>query len=116
MYKVYGIKNCNTMKKAFDYLNQHKIPYEFHDYKKLGISAEKLKEWTSQAGWEKLLNKQGTTWRSLDDAVKATVTTEKKAIALMQEKTSVIKRPVIESGNKIIALGFDEQMYDAIAF
>lgn len=114
MYRIYGIKNCNTMKKAFDYLDQHKVPYEFHDYKKQGVSPEKLKGWASQVGWEKLLNRQGTTWRSLGDAVKAAVTTEKKAIELMQEKTSIIKRPVIEQDNKIVTIGFDEQQYDAI--
>lgn len=102
------------MKKAFDYLDQHKVPYEFHDYKKLGISPEKLEEWASQAGWEKLLNRQGTTWRSLDDTVRESITTEKKAIGLMQEKTSIIKRPVIEQGNKIITIGFDRQQYDAV--
>ncbi|ANI88395.1 arsenate reductase [Arachidicoccus ginsenosidimutans] len=114
MYEIYGIKNCNTMKKAFDYLNAHKIPYEFHDYKKLGISAEKLKEWASQVGWEKLLNKQGTTWRSLDEETKNAITNEKKAVALMQEKTSVIKRPVIELGNEIVIIGFEENLYNAI--
>lgn len=102
------------MKKAFGYLEEHKVPYEFHDYKKLGISAQKLKEWTSQAGWEKLLNKQGTTWRSLDEVVKESITTEKKALSLMQEKTSIIKRPVIEFDNKIVAIGFDEQQYNRI--
>ncbi|HEY0299542.1 MAG TPA: arsenate reductase [Arachidicoccus sp.] len=114
MYKIYGIKNCNTMKKAFDYLNSHKIPYEFHDYKKLGISADKLAEWSSQLGWEKLVNKQGTTWRALSDEVKNSIINEKKAIELMQGKTSVIKRPVIEAGNKIVAIGFEQTLYNSI--
>lgn len=102
------------MRKAFDYLDQHKVPYEFHDYKKLGISAEKLKEWVSQVGWEKLLNRQGTTWRALEDSVKESIATERKAIDLMQEKTSIIKRPVIEQGHKIVTIGFDEQQYNEI--
>lgn len=112
MYTVYGIPNCNTVKKALDWLKQHEVAYEFHDYKKKGITAEKLQSWAGQTGWEALVNKKGTTWRQLDADAQASVTGEKAAITLMQEKTSVIKRPLIERNNKVVALGFDEEAYE----
>src|SRR6478609_4016258 len=108
---LYGIKNCNTVKTAIDWLNKNKIAFEFHDYKKLGITPAKLSAWSKQVGWESLVNKRGTTWRQLDEAVQKKVTNEKAAIALMQEKTNVIKRPLIEEKGKVIALGFDEEVY-----
>jgi len=108
---VYGIKNCNTVKSALEWLNKNKIEFEFHDYKKSGITEAKLKEWCSQVGWESLVNKRGTTWRQLEEAVQKKVTNEKSAIALMIEKTSVIKRPLIEENGKIVLLGFDESEY-----
>lgn len=108
---VYGIKNCNTVKSALAWLDKHQVTYEFHDYKKLGITDAKLKAWTAQVGWERLVNKRGTTWRQLDEATQAKVTNQAAAIALMKEKTSVIKRPLLEAGGKVVALGFDEQEY-----
>jgi arsenate reductase len=108
---VYGIKNCNTVKKALDWLNENNIEFEFHDYKAKGISESKLKEWSKQVGWESLVNKKGTTWRQLEDSVKDNVTNQTQAIALMKDKTSVIKRPLIEQDGKVLALGFDEQTY-----
>jgi len=108
---VYGIKNCNTVKSALDWLNKNKIEFEFHDYKKAGVTESKLKAWTRQLGWESLVNKRGTTWRQLDESVQEKITNEKSAIALMLEKTSVIKRPLIEINNKVILLGFDEAAY-----
>ena len=111
MITVYGIPNCNTVKKAITWLDQHKLAYQFHDYKKAGITAAKLKQWSEQVGWEKLLNKKGTTWRTLDSAIQESVTNEKTAVQVMEEHTSSIKRPVIEKGNKIIAVGFDENEY-----
>ena len=108
---VYGIKNCNTVKAALDWLKRNKTELEFHDYKAKGITEEKLKEWIKQVGWESLVNKRGTTWRQLDPAVQEKVTNEKEAIKLMMEKTSVIKRPLIEERGKIAALGFDEADY-----
>ena len=111
---VYGIKNCNTVKNALQWLDAHKVQYIFHDYKKSGITADKLKEWCDQQGWEKLVNKKGTTWRQLDPGVQSKVINEKAAIALMIEKPSVIKRPLVENKGKIAALGFDEQSYDKI--
>lgn len=111
MYTVYGIPNCNTVKKSLDWLKKNKIDFEFYDYKKNGITASKLKEWSKQAGWEKLINKKGSTWRQLDEATKESITNQKNAIDLMQEKTSIIKRPVIENHGKIVALGFDEEIF-----
>lgn len=108
---LYGIKNCNTVKSALDWLKKHNVEFEFHDYKKLGITKVKLAEWSKQVGWESLVNKRGTTWRQLDEAVQKKVTSEKAAIDLMVEKTSVIKRPLIESKGKVILLGFDEAEY-----
>lgn len=109
---VYGIKNCNTVKNALDWLNRHKIEYTFHDYKKSGVTEAKLKDWVKQVGWESLVNKRGTTWKQLDDDIKETVTSQAAAIALMKEKTSVIKRPLIEVDGKVVALGFDENLYE----
>jgi arsenate reductase (glutaredoxin) len=108
---VYGIKNCNTVKAALDWLKKNKVEFEFHDYKKSGITAAKLADWSKQVGWESLVNKRGTTWRQLDEAVQKKITSEKAAIALMLEKTSVIKRPLIEENDKVIVLGFDETEY-----
>ena len=108
---VYGIKNCNTVKSAIDWLKKNKVEFEFHDYKKSGITAAKLSEWSKQIGWESLVNKRGTTWRQLDEAVQKKVINEKSAIALMIEKTSVIKRPLIEANGKVMLLGFDEAEY-----
>ena len=108
---VYGIKNCNTVKKGLEWLKKNKLEFEFHDYKSKGISAVKLKDWSKQVGWESLLNKKGMTWRQLDDKVRNKITNQKEAISLMAEKTSVIKRPLIEINGKVEALGFDETMY-----
>ncbi len=108
---LYGIKNCNTVKSAIDWLNKNKIGFEFHDYKKLGITQSKLTEWIKQVGWESLVNKRGTTWRQLDESLQMKVINEKAAIALMLEKTSVIKRPIVEKNGKILLLGFDEVEY-----
>jgi arsenate reductase (glutaredoxin) len=108
---MYGIKNCNTVKSAIDWLNKNKVEFEFYDYKKSGITAAKLREWSRQVGWENLVNKRGTTWRQLDEAIQKQVINEKSAIALMVEKTSVIKRPLIEKNGKVVLLGFDEATY-----
>lgn len=108
---VYGIKNCNTVKSALDWLKKHNVEFEFHDYKTKGITDTKLKAWSKQVGWESLVNKRGTTWRQLDPAEQAKVTSETAAIALMKEKTSVIKRPLIEDAGNVLLLGFDEAEY-----
>ena len=111
--KLYGIPNCNTVKKARAWLTENDISIPFHDFKKQGVSEELLKAWLKQVGWEKLVNRQGTTWRQLPDEAKAAVCDEASAICLMMEKSSVIKRPVLEMDGKII-LGFDEATYQTL--
>jgi arsenate reductase (glutaredoxin) len=108
---VYGIKNCNTVKSALDWLKKNNVEFEFHDYKSKGITDAKLKSWSKQVGWESLVNRRGTTWRQLDEKIQAKITNEGAAISLMKDKTSVIKRPLIEKEGKVIALGFNEDQY-----
>jgi arsenate reductase (glutaredoxin) len=110
MIKVYGITNCNTVKKATDWLNQNKLDYEFHDYKKKGISKDKLQEWSKHFGWENILNKKGTTWAKLNVEQKEEINSEKKAIDYLIENTSAIKRPIVECNGKYL-MRFDEQQY-----
>ncbi|HEX5169302.1 MAG TPA: ArsC family reductase [Cyclobacteriaceae bacterium] len=108
---VYGIKNCNTVKAALEWLKKHNVSFEFHDYKSRGITETRLKEWCKQVGWESLVNKRGTTWRQLDEATQSSIKNEKAAIVLMMEKTSLIKRPLIEINGRVVVLGFDEKEY-----
>jgi arsenate reductase len=110
--RIYGIKNCDTMKKAFAWLDAHKVPYEFHDYKKDGVPAGKLKEWTRRVGWEKLANTRGPTWRKIPDAEKAGMN-ETRALALLEKYSSAIKRPVLESGSTLL-VGFDPAEFERI--
>src|SRR5690242_6889627 len=107
---VFGIPNCNTVKKALDWMRENDVPADFHDFKKEGVSTEQLKKWIEKDGWEALINRQGTTWRQLPDDVKLSIDNEDAAIGLMKEKPSVIKRPVIEAEDKLI-IGFDEKVY-----
>lgn len=109
---VYGIPNCDTVKKARRWLDERNISYVFHDFKKEGITADKLRQWSDSIGWETLLNRKGTTWRQLPDTDKADVDSD-KAIALMQKNTSLIKRPVVESKAGVSA-GFDESRFAQI--
>lgn len=111
MYKIYGIKNCDTMKKALDWLTENNVPYEFHDYKKMGISEDKVQEWLTQKPWDVLINRAGTTWKKLSDEEKAT--DDISATKLMMEKPSMIKRPIIES-DKIVVMGFNSNTYEQI--
>ncbi len=106
---VYGIPNCDTVKKARRWLETNSIDYEFHDYKKVGIDQKSLQRWCKEHGWETLLNKRGTTWRKLDEPDKTNLD-EARAIALMQTNTSLIKRPVLEY-NKTCLVGFNETTY-----
>ncbi len=106
---IYGIKNCDTMKKARAWLDAHRIDYAFHDYKASGIDKDRLMRWSKEAGWETLLNKAGTTFRKLPDADKENLT-EKKALALMLAQPSMIKRPVLDTGGKLV-VGFKPEIY-----
>lgn len=110
---VYGIKNCDTVKKALNWLKANNKAFEFHDYKKEGITTEKLQSWCSQVGWENLLNRRGTTWRKLDEETRNAVTDETQAVHVMLTNTSIIKRPVIEKDGKVLMVGFDEASYSA---
>ena len=116
MYTLYGIPNCNTVKKAIDWLKKNGIAHQFYDYKKKGITETKLQEWVAQIGWERLVNKRGTTWKGLDETLQFTITDNQAAIGLMLEKTSVIKRPIIENGNKFVAVGFDTKDYENVFY
>ena len=109
--KVYGIKNCDTVKKAITWLDSKGINYEFHDFKKLGVGADKLKEWSERVGWERLVNKKGLTWKKLEPETQASINSEDSAIQLMQEKTSIIKRPVIEKDDTVL-VGFDTKEFE----
>lgn len=113
MLILYGIPNCDTVKKAMKWLTAHQISYQFHDYKQAGITSARLKAWCGQVGWETLLNKKSTTWRELDPLVQAATTTEAKAIKLMAVHTSSIKRPVIERDGQVLLVGFQEKDYAA---
>ena len=111
--KVYGIKNCNTVAKALNWLKENHLDFEFHDFKKLGISESKFKEWADQLGWEALINKRGTTWKKLDAETQNSIVTEESAFAILEQNTSMIKRPVIETDDNLL-LGFDEEKYNAM--
>lgn len=112
--KLYGIPNCDTVKKARQWLDEHGVPYLFHDYKKQGVPAPRLDTWIAALGWEKLVNRKGTMWRKLDPAVQAQVIDAASARALMIQTPSVIKRPVVEWGART-TVGFDPDAWGAIA-
>jgi arsenate reductase (glutaredoxin) len=112
--KLYGIPNCSTVKKARAWLDENNISYEFHDFKKSGVNQTTIDNWLKQYPWEKLVNRTGMTWRNLGDAEKAAITDNASATALMMEKTSVIKRPVLERNSEILCLGFNEDTYKEI--
>lgn len=109
--KLYGIPNCNTVKKARVWLETNQLAYEFHDFKKQGVSAELLNIWLAQFPHEKLINRTGLTWRGLDEMTKSGIIDNASAATLMQTKTSLIKRPLLEKDSKIVCLGFDEATY-----
>jgi arsenate reductase len=109
---IYGIKNCDTMKKAFTWLKDHGVDYEFHDYKISGIDRASLERWCAALGWETVLNRAGTTFRKLPEEDR-TGLTEKKAIALMLAQPSMIKRPVLDLGRGKLLIGFKPDQYAA---
>ncbi|TDX89218.1 Spx/MgsR family transcriptional regulator [Neorhizobium sp. R1-B] len=107
---IYGIKNCDTMKKAREWLDRRGVTYDFHDYKIAGIERSSLEDWTSRAGWETVLNRAGTTFKKLDNADKAGLDRQ-KVIDLMAAQPSMIKRPVLEADGKLI-VGFKPEIYE----
>ncbi|TAJ25723.1 MAG: ArsC family reductase [Reyranella sp.] len=113
MVTIYGIKNCDTMKKARAFLDKKGVAYDFHDYKAAGIERGRLEGWARKAGWEKLLNRAGTTFRKLPDKDKEGIT-EARAIALMIAQPSMIKRPVLEAGGKLL-VGFKPEEYATLS-
>ncbi|MES2686516.1 MAG: arsenate reductase [Pseudomonadota bacterium] len=113
MITVYGISNCDTVKKARAWLAAQGLAHDFHDFKKLGVPAERLPAWERTVGWQKLLNRQGTTWRKLDPGVQAGVTDAAGALAVMQAHASVIKRPVVEWPDGQVSVGFDAAAWAA---
>ena len=109
---LYGIPNCDTVKKARNYLDARGVAFVFHDYKKAGVTEAQMARWVDQVGWEKLLNKAGTTFKKLPDADKADID-EAKAIALMVANPSMIKRPVVEGGPTLL-VGFKESEWEPV--
>ena len=107
---VFGIPNCDTVKKARKWLDAKSVSYDFHDYKKKGVDEDTLNTWCKELGWEALLNRRGTTWRKLDDAQKVDLS-QASAVKLMQENTSLIKRPIVQANNKLM-LGFNAEQYE----
>lgn len=112
MYRVYGISRCSTVSKARRFLEENGIQYEFHDFRTHGSEASMIAELEARAGWEAMLNKRSTTWRQLDDEQKNDVDRE-KAIALMAENPTLIKRPLLDTGEQLL-LGFKEEEYAAL--
>ncbi len=108
---IYGIKNCDTMKKARAWLDKHGVEYVFHDYKTAGIERERLEQWSKKVGWETLLNRAGTTFRKLPDKEKNV--DAKKALALMAAQPSMIKRPVLDVGGGKLVVGFKPELYES---
>jgi Spx/MgsR family transcriptional regulator len=109
MFKIYGINNCSTVKKALQFLSDNGVGYEFIDYKKSPITKEKLIEFVSKSSWQQVLNSKGMTYRALEEKQKPQ--NEKAAIAIMLEKNSIIKRPIIENSEGEILIGFSEELY-----
>lgn len=108
--KLYGIRNCDTMKKARQWLDARDLAYAFHDYKKEGVNVDRLKAQMVKVGWENLVNKRGTTWRKLPDEEKAKLVDGPTAISLLCDNASMIKRPVLEVGDDVL-VGFDEEIW-----
>ena len=106
---LYGIRNCDTVRKARQWLDQHHIDYRFHDYRKDGISRTQLKKWATELGWEQLLNKRGTSWRRLDEAARDNINRE-RALDLMAAEPALIRRPLLDTG-RVKLVGFDQEQY-----
>ena len=111
---IYGIPNCNTVKKAQDWLTDHGFTFVFHNFKKEGVTDEKLQRWCEKFGWENVLNKKGTTWRKLTAEQQQGITDQASAINILMENHSAIKRPVVEVNQEPLLIGFDEAKYQAL--
>lgn len=108
MNTVYGIPNCDTVKRARTWLDEHKLLYRFHDFKKQGVPEDALNRWLASVGWEALLNRRGSTWRQLDEATRAAVTGPNSARKVLLAHASLIKRPVVEWETPArLSVGFD---------
>lgn len=114
MITVYGIPNCNTVKKATTWLKENDFDFDFHDFKKKGITAEKLNEWCDIFGWENILNKKGTTWKNLSTEEQLIGKDQAGAVQILLKYTSAIKRPVVEKDGKAILLSFNADQYQAL--
>ncbi len=112
--RLYGIPNCGTVKKARGWLDEHGVEYEFHDFKKQGVTSALLAGWLKQVGWQKLLKKTGPTWGQLPEAVKSSIKDDATALALMLEKPNVIKRPVLVRNGQVLATGFNQTEYEEL--
>jgi Spx/MgsR family transcriptional regulator len=108
---VYGIPNCDTVKRARAWLDEQGLAYQFHDYKKAGVPADQLPRWMAELGWDKVINRAGTTWRKLDEATKAGVSDAASAAALAQAQPSVIKRPLVKWADGRLSLGFTPELF-----
>ncbi len=111
---LYGIPNCDTVKKAREWLTAHNVAYEFHDFKKQGLPLDQVDAWMKALGFERLLNRRGPTWRKLDEAVQASVVDAASAVAVMKLNASVIKRPVVEWPGGAITVGFDAGVWSGL--
>ena len=109
--KVYGIPNCNTVKKAQDWLKTNQIDFEFHNFKKESITAEKLNKWFNTFGWEKVINKNGLTFKKLNKEEQQAINSPEKAVVYLMANTSAIKRPIVEQNGQAILIGFTEDAY-----
>ncbi|WP_145559825.1 ArsC family reductase [Yersinia bercovieri] len=113
LYKVYGIKNCDTIKKARRWLEEQGIAYQFHDYRVDGLSDERLQSFIDKLGWQPLLNTRGTTWRKLPEERRDSITDAQTAKVLMLEQPAIIKRPLLEAANGEMLLGFNVESYQS---
>lgn len=113
---VYGIPNCNTVKKATDWLKSNGLEFEFHDFKKKGIIAEKINEWCNVFGEDVVLNRKGLTWKKLSKEEQLKINNREAIVTYLTENTSAIKRPIVEINNKAVLISFDENQYQKTLF
>ncbi|MFN5425927.1 MAG: Spx/MgsR family RNA polymerase-binding regulatory protein, partial [Bacteroidota bacterium] len=111
MYTIYGIPNCGTVKKAIQWFDRNGLRYQFHNFQKQGVTSVLLINWAAQVGWDSLINKNGTTWRKNKELNEKKILTEKGKTDLLTDQTSIIRRPLITKGDKVMALGFQEDHY-----